>query len=85
EQIYILIGLAIFTIVLIIIIARTLFISSIDPIFAESKKVSTKLLSILLFVCIAITVSMACQVVGMLLVFSLLIGPAAIATQWVDG
>ena len=28
---------------------------------------------------------MACQVVGILLVFSLLIGPAAIATQWVDG
>ncbi|WP_080950691.1 metal ABC transporter permease [Francisella tularensis] len=85
EQIYILIGLAIFTIVLLIIIARPLFISSIDPIFAESKKVSNKLLSILLFVCIAITVSMACQVVGILLVFSLLIGPAAIATQWVDG
>ncbi|ADA77893.1 ABC 3 transport family protein [Francisella tularensis] len=85
EQIYILIGLAIFTIVLLIIIARPLFISSIDPIFAESKKVSNKLLSILLFICIAITVSMACQVVGILLVFSLLIGPAAIATQWVDG
>ncbi|MDE4957660.1 metal ABC transporter permease, partial [Francisella tularensis subsp. holarctica] len=40
EKIYILIGLAIFTIVLLIIIARPLFISSIDPIFAESKKVS---------------------------------------------
>ncbi|OEZ33487.1 ABC transporter permease [Francisella endosymbiont of Amblyomma maculatum] len=85
EQIYILLGLAIFTITLLIIIARPLFISSIDPVFAESKKVSNKLLSILLFICIAITVSMACQVVGILLVFSLLIGPAAIATQWVDG
>lgn len=39
EQIYILIGLAIFTIVLLIIIARPLFISSIDPIFAESKSI----------------------------------------------
>ncbi len=85
EQIYILFGLAIFTIVTLAMIARPLFISSIDPVFAESKKVPNKLLSILLFVCIAITVSMACQVVGILLVFSLLIGPAAIATQWVDG
>ncbi|MED7788511.1 metal ABC transporter permease [Francisella sp. 19X1-34] len=85
EQIYILFGLAIFTITILVTIARPLFISSIDPVFAESKKVSNKLLSILLFVCIAITVSMACQVVGILLVFSLLIGPAAISTQWVDG
>lgn len=85
EQIYMLLALAIFTIILLAIIARPLFISSIDPIFAESKKVPNKLISILLFVCIAITVSMACQVVGILLVFSLLIGPAAIATQWVDG
>ncbi|WP_080555292.1 metal ABC transporter permease [Francisella hispaniensis] len=85
EQIYILVGLAIFTIALLTVIARPLFISSIDPVFAESKKVSNKILSMLLFICIAITVSMACQVVGILLVFSLLIGPAAIATQWVDG
>nr|WP_156860404.1 metal ABC transporter permease [Francisella frigiditurris] len=85
EQIYILLGLAIFTIILLISIARPLFISSLDPVFAESKNIPNKLLSILLFVAIAITVSMACQVVGILLVFSLLIGPAAIATQWVDG
>lgn len=85
EQIYLLLGLAIFTASLLIIIARPLFISSLDPVFAQSKKISNKLLSILLFICIAITVSMACQVVGILLVFSLLIGPAAIATQWVDG
>jgi len=85
EQIYMLLALAIFTVILLTIIARPLFISSIDPIFAESKQVSSKLISILLFICIAITVSMACQVVGILLVFSLLIGPAAIATQWIDG
>ncbi|QEO58040.1 MULTISPECIES: metal ABC transporter permease [Francisella] len=85
EQIYILLALAIFTIALLAAIARPLFISSIDPVFAESKRISNKFLSILLFICIAITVSMACQIVGILLVFSLLIGPAAIATQWVDG
>ena len=85
EQIYVLLGLAIFTTLLLIVIARPLFISSLDPTFAQSKKISNKLLSILLFICIAITVSMACQVVGILLIFSLLIGPAAIATQWVDG
>ncbi|MEY8766936.1 MULTISPECIES: metal ABC transporter permease [Francisella] len=85
EQIYILLALAIFTIALLAAIARPLFISSIDPVFAESKRISNKFLSILLFICIAITVSMACQIVGILLVFSLLIGPAAIATQWIDG
>lgn len=38
EQIYILLTLAIFTIALLAMIARPLFISSIDPVFAESKK-----------------------------------------------
>ncbi len=85
DQIYVLIGLAIFTVALLILVTRPLFISSMDPVFAESKKVPNKLLSMILFVAIAITVSMACQVVGILLVFSLLIGPAAISTQWVDG
>ena len=85
EQIYVLLGLAIFTILILIFIARPLFISSIDPTFAESKNISNRMLSIILFIAIAITVSMACQVVGILLVFSLLIGPSAIATQLVDG
>ncbi|QIV96654.1 metal ABC transporter permease [Allofrancisella inopinata] len=85
EQIYVLIGLAIFTIILLIVIARPLFISSLDPVFAEAKQIPNKLLSVILFIAIAITVSMACQVVGILLIFSLLIGPAAITIQWVDG
>lgn len=38
EQIYILLTLAIFTIALLAMIARPLFISSIDPVFAESKR-----------------------------------------------
>lgn len=33
---------------------------------------------------LAITVTMACQIVGSLLIFTLLIGPAAISLQWCD-
>jgi len=49
EQIYELLGLAIFTIFLLAIIARPLFISSLDPVFAESKNIPNKLLLLLQF------------------------------------
>ena len=49
---------------------------------ASSKNVPLKLLSVVFFLVLAVTVSMACQVVGALLVFVLLIIPGAIGMQW---
>ncbi|MDQ5920369.1 MAG: zinc/manganese transport system permease protein [Pseudomonadota bacterium] len=81
-QIWQLLGLAIIILLIMIVISRPLIFASIDPVVAESRNVSVKLLSIIFFLVLAITVSMACQVVGALLVFVLLIIPGAIGIQW---
>ena len=60
-------------------IFRPLLFSSIDPEVAEARGVPTKALSILFMLLLAITVAQAIQVVGVLLVFALIVAPAAAA------
>ena len=74
--------LAVVVISVLIIFIRQLLFISIDPIIASSKNISVRFLSVLFFILLAITVSMACQVVGALLVFVMLIIPGAIGIQW---
>lgn len=81
-QIHQLIGIGLSVVVVMIIIARPLIFTTLDPVVADSKGISGKLLSVIFFVLLACTVSMACQIVGVLLVFVLLIIPGAIGTQW---
>ncbi len=85
EQILVLLILGAIVLISLIIISRPLLYASFDPVSAASKKIPLRRLAILFFVILAVTVSMACQIVGALLVFSLLIGPGAIASQWCDG
>ena len=63
-------------------ILRPLVFVSIDPVVAESKNIPVRLISVIFFVVLAVTVSMACQIVGVMLVFTLLIIPGAIGNQW---
>ncbi len=67
--------------VLLACIFRPLLFASIDPEVAETRGVPVRLLSILFLVLVAVTVAMAVQVVGALLVFALLIAPAASAAR----
>ena len=85
EQIRILLILAIIILVALVIFARPLIFASIDPIVASSKNVAVRFLAVLFFILLALTVSMACQIVGALLVFVMLIIPGAIGIQWGDG
>jgi len=61
------------------VIARPLLFSTLEPELAEAKGVSLPLISILFLILVAIAITEASQVVGILLVFTLLIGPAASA------
>lgn len=70
---------------LFMIFARPLLFASIDPTVAEAKNVPVRFLSVVFFLILSLTISMACQIVGALLVFALLIIPGAIAAQWCDG
>lgn len=82
EQIHTLWILAAIIIATLIVFARPLLFASIDPTIASSKNVPLQFLSVLFFILLALTVSMACQVVGALLVFVMLIIPGAIGIQW---
>ena len=69
------------TLAAILLLFRPLLFSSFDPEVAEARGVPVRLLSIIFLILLAITVSLSVQVVGALLVFTLLVGPAATATR----
>lgn len=71
-------GLAI---VCLAVISRPLWFASLAPALAEARSLSLTTLSILFFCIMAIATTLASQVVGVFLVFTLVIGPPAIAAQ----
>jgi zinc/manganese transport system permease protein len=60
---------------------RPLLFASIDPEVAQARGVPVRFLSIIFLLLVAITVSQAVQIVGVLLVFALLVAPAATAQR----
>ena len=68
-----------FSLIAMAIMFRPLLFASIDSDVAEARGVPVRLLSILFMVVLAISVSEAVQVVGVLLIFALLVTPPAIA------
>ena len=69
------------TLGVLIAIFRPLLFSSYDPELAEARGVPVRLLAIVFLVLVAVVVSISVQVVGILLIFTLLIGPAAAARR----
>ncbi len=77
---------ALFTIlvtVAIVCIFRPLLFSSFDPDVAEARGVPVQSVAIAFFIILAVTVALSVQVVGVLLIFTLLVGPAATAMRLV--
>jgi zinc/manganese transport system permease protein len=68
---------------LMVALYRPLLFSTFDPAAAEARGVPVRLLSVVFMIVIAVTVSLAIQVMGALLVFTLLVGPAATAVRLV--
>lgn len=69
------------TLVIMVVLFRPLLFSSFDPEVAEARGVPVRSLAIGFLILVAIAVSMSVQVVGVLLVFTLLVGPAATAMR----
>ena len=65
--------------------SRKLLFASIQPDLAEARGVSLSTLSMVFMVILAVSVTLASQVVGILLVFTLIIGPAGIAARLFRG
>ena len=71
------------TLVTLALIFRPLLFASIDPEEAEARGVPVKTLSIVFLLLLGITIAEAIQVVGVLLVFALIVIPAAAAQHLV--
>jgi zinc/manganese transport system permease protein len=66
---------------LLLVISRPLLFATLDPSVATARGVPVKLLGVVFLVIVAVTVTEAVQVVGALLVLSLLVMPAAVAQR----
>jgi zinc/manganese transport system permease protein len=63
------------------VISRPLLFASLQPELAEAKGVSLRLFSVLFLMIVALATAECAQIVGVLLVFTLMVGPAAAAQR----
>jgi len=80
-----LIGLAMVTLGGLAAIMRPLIFASLQPELAEAKGVPLRFVSIAFLAIVALAVSESAQIVGILLVFALMVGPPATAQRLVTG
>ena len=81
SEVLLLLGLGAATLLALAVISRPLMFASVDPEVAEARGVPVRGLSLGFLVILAIAVAEAIQVVGVLLVLTLLITPAAAAQK----
>jgi len=72
-------GAGLLTCIALLVIARPLLFVSLDPEVATSRGVPIRVLTALFLILVAITVAESVQAVGALLVFALMVTPAAVA------
>src|ERR1700680_1308545 len=70
------------TVLALVVVYRPLLFATLDEEVAEAKGVPVRGLSVAFMVVLAVAVSEAVQVVGVLLVFALIVAPAAIAERF---
>jgi zinc/manganese transport system permease protein len=76
-----LLSLTILAIAALVVMARPLLFASLQPELAEARGVSLRLISVLFLGLVALAVAECTQIVGVLLVFTLMVGPAASAQR----
>ena len=78
-------ALGVVTLAALAVIMRPLIFSSLQPELAEAKGVPVRFLSVAFLAIVALAVSESAQIVGVLLVFALMVGPPATAQRRVNG
>jgi zinc/manganese transport system permease protein len=73
--------LGVVTLAALAVISRPLLFATLQPELAEARGVSHRLIGTLFMAIVALTVSASVQIVGILLVFTLMVGPAAAAER----
>jgi zinc/manganese transport system permease protein len=79
EQLVTFAALTVVLLLVLSIVARPLLFASVNPQVAEARGVPVRLVGIIFMVMLAIVITMAVQVVGTLLLFALVVTPAATA------
>lgn len=80
-QAYLAAGASLGTSALLLAVCRPLLFTSLDPDVAAARGVPTRLVSTVFVVLLALTVAESVQAVGALLIFALLVTPAAVAQR----
>jgi zinc/manganese transport system permease protein len=80
-----LVVLAAITVLGLALIMRPLIFATLQPELAEAKGVPLRLVSTVFLVIVALAVSQSAQIVGVLLVFALMVGPPATAQRLTTG
>jgi len=80
-QVYWLIATSLVVVIALLVIWRPLSFASLDPEVAEARGVPTKTLGIIFMLLLALSVAASVQIVGALLVMTLLVTPAAAALR----
>ena len=73
--------LGVLTLIALAVISRPLLFASLQPELAEARGVSLRLYGTLFLAIVALATAECAQIVGVLLVFTLMVGPAATAQQ----
>ena len=81
-QLTVMIALTIGGLLVLLAIFRPLLFATLEPELAEAKGVPIQLVSVLFYLLVAVAVAVASQIIGVLLVFTLLIGPPATALRF---
>jgi zinc/manganese transport system permease protein len=81
DTVWTLLALGVFSVAALALMSRPLLFSSLQPELAEAKGVSLRLYSTLFLGLVALATAECAQIVGVLLVFTLMVGPAAAAQR----
>ena len=82
QTLWALAGLGLGCLVVLIVIARPLVFATLQPEVAAARGVNIRLLSVIFLGVVAVCTAQCIQIVGVLLVFTLLVGPAATVQQF---
>lgn len=80
-QVWLLLFIAVFVSAVLVFLWRPLMFASVDPVLAQARAVPIKTLSLVFIVILGLAVASTIQIVGALLVLSLLVTPAAAAMK----
>jgi zinc/manganese transport system permease protein len=85
ETVWTLLGLGVVSLVALAVISRPLLFASLQPELAEARGVSLRRCGVLFLMIVALATAECAQIVGVLLVFTLMVGPAAAAQRLTTG